>query len=54
MLLFKGCPRCRGDLYLDRDVYGMFLVCAQCGYHRDMADQMRRQLAAALKADRAA
>jgi ribosomal protein L37AE/L43A len=30
MMLRKGCPRCRGDLYLDRDGPPM-LTCLQCG-----------------------
>ncbi len=30
MMLRKSCPRCRGDLYLDRDGPTM-LTCLQCG-----------------------
>ena len=32
MIIFKGCPRCRGDLVLDRDRYGAYLECFQCAY----------------------
>ncbi|MBI4339669.1 MAG: hypothetical protein HY680_06915 [Chloroflexi bacterium] len=33
MLWFKQCQRCEGDLYLDRDMYGPFVACLQCGYY---------------------
>lgn len=28
---FKACPKCRGDMYLDEDAYGVFTKCLQCG-----------------------
>ncbi len=28
---FKACPKCRGDMYLDEDVYGAYGKCLQCG-----------------------
>jgi hypothetical protein len=28
---FKACPKCRGDMYLDEDSYGVFTKCLQCG-----------------------
>jgi len=31
MLWQKACPRCRGDLALDRDLDGPFIGCIQCG-----------------------
>lgn len=30
--LFKSCPKCGGDLLLDSDADGQFVVCIQCGY----------------------
>jgi hypothetical protein len=47
MVWLKACPRCHGDLFLDSDHYGMFKMCVQCGYARDLAagvstDQSRR------------
>lgn len=33
MIMFKGCHRCHGDLYKDRDIYGEFVLCLQCGYY---------------------
>jgi len=31
-LWIKGCPRCGGDLYSDRDVMGYYRQCMQCGF----------------------
>lgn len=28
----KSCPRCEGDIFLDRDLSGWFEHCIQCGY----------------------
>ncbi len=36
MWLLKGCPRCRGDMELDRDEYGWYERCIQCGHLRDL------------------
>jgi hypothetical protein len=36
MIAFKSCSRCRGDVYLDCDLYGWFVKCLQCGYQRDL------------------
>jgi hypothetical protein len=30
MILHKGCPRCRGDVMVDSDLYGTFVKCIQC------------------------
>jgi len=27
----KGCKRCGGDLFLERDNYGSYISCIQCG-----------------------
>ncbi|MBA7672787.1 hypothetical protein ES703_80974 [subsurface metagenome] len=33
VLRLKSCPKCkRGDLVLDRDHYGWYEYCMQCGY----------------------
>ncbi len=29
---FKKCPRCSGDLFLDREPDGWYEQCLQCGY----------------------
>ena len=36
MMLLKGCPRCRGDLRINRDMYGEYKQCVQCGFMEDM------------------
>ncbi len=32
----KTCPRCHGDLFIDKDPDGWFEQCLQCGYRRGM------------------
>ena len=39
MFWTKRCPRCRGDLYGDRDHYGSFVACLQCGYYLGEAEE---------------
>lgn len=41
MLYTKACPRCSGDVKLDRDNYGVYAKCLQCGFNRDF--QTRRE-----------
>jgi len=36
MMLFKRCPRCRGDLYVNSDGFGKYVSCLQCGYLKDI------------------
>ena len=36
MIKFKSCPKCSGDLYLNRDCYGSYLNCFQCDFIKDM------------------
>ncbi len=31
LLKSKGCQRCGGDLFLERDEYGIYVSCIQCG-----------------------
>lgn len=40
MLKLKGCPKCKGDVVLDRDIHGWFEQCIQCGYLHDMTDNI--------------
>ncbi len=42
MLYNKACPRCSGDVKLDRDNYGVYAKCLQCGFNRDF--QTRRDV----------
>jgi len=32
MYWLKACPRCRGDLHEEKDFYGAYVACIQCGY----------------------
>jgi hypothetical protein len=36
MLRLKCCPKCKGDVLLDKDHYGWYEQCLQCGYLRDL------------------
>ena len=36
MVHLKDCPRCRGDMYIERDIYGAYKECLQCGYMIDL------------------
>jgi hypothetical protein len=38
-LKIRECTRCkRGEVYLERDQYGWYECCLQCGYTRDLPD----------------
>lgn len=43
MLRFKNCPRCKGDVFVDRDYHGWYEQCLQCGYQRDLKDMAEVQ-----------
>ena len=34
--MLKACPRCQGDLRINRDFYGEYRQCVQCGYMKDL------------------
>ena len=36
MLYLKSCTKWRGDMYEDKDSYGAFHQCLQCGLIRDL------------------
>ena len=39
MIRFKACPKCGGDLYVNKDIHGDFLNCLQCGYLKDLTEE---------------
>ncbi len=43
MLLFKSCPRCRGDMYVNRDIYGEYKECLSCGMMADVEPPPARE-----------
>jgi len=34
----KKCPKCGGNVFLDRDHYGWYEQCLQCGYTRELEE----------------
>ena len=58
MIKFKGCPKCKGDLYLNKDMYGKYFNCLQCGYMKDLAKEteieVREPVAAGVAEERKA
>jgi hypothetical protein len=40
MFWLKSCPRCRGDLYEGKDVYGRYVACLQCGHYLGEAEEL--------------
>ncbi len=36
MLKLKSCPRCKGDIIIDRDHLSWYEQCIQCGYQHDL------------------
>ena len=43
-MLFKACPKCHGDMYFERDHYGAYLHCFQCGMMLESADVVDAKL----------
>jgi len=40
VMKFKSCPKCKGDVIIDRDQYGWYEQCMQCGYLSDLEDMV--------------
>ena len=40
MIKLKACPKCHGDLYLQRDQYGRYMSCLQCGYLKELLGEL--------------
>ncbi|MFL2644567.1 MAG: hypothetical protein ACJ0KI_02710 [Dehalococcoidia bacterium] len=36
MLHMKSCPKCAGDVSLNKDYYGYYATCLQCGWSKDI------------------
>ncbi len=39
-LWLRSCPRCQGDLYEEKDMYGRFIACLQCAYYLSEAEEV--------------
>ena len=49
MLLLKGCPKCRGDLHINEDMYGEYKKCVQCGYMEDIEKRRGKTIMAKIE-----
>lgn len=38
ILYLKSCPRCYGDMYQEKDNYGAYIKCVQCGFTCDLPE----------------
>ncbi len=41
MLELKACSRCNGDVKLNRDMYGTYKECLQCGRILDIQTELK-------------
>lgn len=50
MFILRSCPRCLGDLYQERDSFGYFVRCLQCGHEIQLSRglDVRERLSLAL------
>ena len=47
-IFFKACPRCSGDMHINRDIYGDYKECLNCGNMQDIENtDARRALVSA-------
>ncbi len=49
---FKGCPRCKGDVYVEKDSFGTYRKCLQCGRMQEL--EQRRPAASQRKGSKLA
>ncbi len=40
----RSCPRCRGYMQNNRDIYGEYRECLQCGYMEDPPGPRNREV----------
>ncbi len=44
MWKLKGCPRCGGDLLIEKDLfYGWYEKCIQCSFSRDLKEAVKSE-----------
>jgi len=34
----RSCPRCSGDIFIEKNLYGWYETCLQCGYCCELRD----------------
>ena len=44
MAFSRSCPRCRGYMQNNRDIYGEYRECLQCGYMEDPPSPGNREV----------
>jgi hypothetical protein len=44
MWSFKGCPKCRGDIFIDEDIDRSYEKCLQCGFERELVRAIRSRV----------
>ena len=56
MLYLKACEKCQGDLTLEKDLYGAYFRCLQCGRNMEAIAKTltEEQLVGAIAAELAA
>jgi hypothetical protein len=40
MWRLKSCPRCKGDMFIDKDGNSWYEECLQCGFSRELVDMV--------------
>jgi DNA-directed RNA polymerase subunit M/transcription elongation factor TFIIS len=45
----KSCPRCSGDLYIQRETDGWYEECLLCGYQRDVSKLVAMNIVGQIK-----
>ncbi len=38
MWKLRSCPKCGGDMFIDKDIYGWYEKCLQCSHQHDLND----------------
>ena len=49
MFWLKACSRCGGDLFSDRDPYGAYISCMQCGRYMTEDEETELKLPAPMR-----
>jgi ssDNA-binding Zn-finger/Zn-ribbon topoisomerase 1 len=49
MIFFKSCPKCQGDMLLEKDPFGDYKHCLQCGLYEDLSTTLAGEMVGASK-----
>ena len=53
MYWLKACPRCQGDLHAEKDFYGVYVACIQCGYLPSSEEERQLRVAGRIEREQA-